>query len=92
MVLLISYDLNQGEPPMSYARIAEYIRQRSISSRKPLESQWLVETDESPRDWTESLRSSGLIDEDDHLFVLQVRQPYWGVLDPEIWRWMETRL
>jgi hypothetical protein len=91
MVLLISYDLVGQERPASYAAVKAYIEKHAISFKRPLYSQWLVETTSSPDQWVEALRKNKLIDKNDRLFVCQVRRPYQGLLTEEIWNWLNAR-
>jgi len=90
VVLLISYDLNGHERPSAYASVKKKIEDGAKSFRKPLYSQWLVETDASPDAWLEHLKP--VIDANDRLFILRVQRPYSGWLDKEIWEWLSPRL
>lgn len=47
MVLLISYDLNGHECPSCYGAVRRLIESRATASRRPLYSQWWVETNDS---------------------------------------------
>lgn len=73
LVLLISYDLNQHERPQAYNDIRELIESNAIDSRRPLYSQWFVQTNEMPDAW--SSRISEAADENDSWFVVQVQRP-----------------
>ena len=55
MVLLISYDLNNHERPSSYQAVRAVIERYAASVRKPLYSQWFVETADDPQMWYPSL-------------------------------------
>lgn len=90
MVLLISYDLNGRERPSAYTAVKAAIERNATSVRKPLYSQWLVETNQYPDTWVANLRK--VMDNDDRLFIVQVRPPYQGWLDEEIWSWLEARV
>lgn len=92
MVLLISYDLNREERPKAYAKIKDVIEQNAADFVKPLYSQWLVSTHSSPQDWTELLLDSGTIDKDDRLLIIQIKQPYWGWLSKDHWRWLREHV
>lgn len=89
MVLLISYDLNGRERPAAYALVKRTIESNAISYRKPLYSQWFVETEYGPDAWVEMLRK--VMDSDDGLFVIRVRPPYQGWIDRSIWAWLSAR-
>lgn len=91
MVLLISYDLNQHERPASYTAVRRVIEQHAVSAIRPLYSQWLVDTTDSPQTWTNRLRT--VMDANDYLLVVRVyRDSYWGWLTKEMWSWLEARL
>ena len=90
MVLLISYDLKGRERPSSYTTVKEAIEANAIDSRRPLYSQWFVETNASPQAWVDALKQ--VMDGDDNVLVCPVREPYWGWLDKEIWDWLRPRI
>lgn len=92
MVLLISYDLVGHERPASYDKVRRYIEKHAIGAIRPLYSQWLVQTDASPDAWVKALRDNGLVDNDDLLFVCQIRRPYQGVLIADHWTWLNSRV
>ena len=62
----------------------------AIDSRRPLYSQWFVQTNELPDAWSD--RISEVADEDDNWFVVQVQRPYQGWLDHDLWTWLAERL
>lgn len=90
MILLISYDLNGRERPAAYETVKKAIESNSISSRRPLYSQWLVETTESPDTW--STRLKGVTDSNDSWFIVRVQRPYQGWLNQDIWDWLNPRV
>jgi hypothetical protein len=91
MVLLISYDLNGRERPASYLAVKRAIETHSIASRKPLYSQWWVQTQRSATYWTDLLAPA--LDSDDRLFVCRVRVgEYEGMLTDADWKWLRTRV
>jgi hypothetical protein len=90
MVLLISYDLDGHERPSAYAAVKKRIEEGATSFRRPLYSQWLVETPSSPDQWFEHLKP--VIDANDRLLIVRVQRPYAGWLDKEIWEWLSTRV
>lgn len=51
MILLVSYDLNGHERPSAYTAVRDRIESHAISAKKPLYSQWLIETHDSPAQW-----------------------------------------
>jgi len=89
-VLLISYDLDGHERPSAYKAVKQRIEEGATSFRRPLYSQWLVETTASPDKWFEHLKS--VIDSDDRLLIVRVQAPYSGWLEKEIWEWLKMRL
>lgn len=91
MVLLISYDLDHNQRPQNYERVRQLIEQHALSFQKPLYSQWLVETDESPDAWLTRLRAV-VADVDEYVLVVQVRRPYQGWLPRSIWDWLNERV
>jgi len=90
LLLLISYDLNRHERPRAYDEIRQLIESNAIDSRRPLYSQWFVQTNELPDAWSD--RISEVADEDDNWFVVQVQRPYQGWLDHDLWTWLAERL
>jgi hypothetical protein len=90
MVLLISYDLNSHERPSSYESVRAVIARYAASARKPLYSQWLVETEDDPQLWSDRIRA--VADSDDGWFVVRVQRPYQGWLPREIWDWLGARV
>lgn len=92
MVLLISYDLNGRERPSSYAKVKKYIEESSVSSVRPLYSQWLVETQYTPQSWVDALREHAGVDSNDLLFVVEVRKPFAGWLHQDVWEWINARV
>jgi hypothetical protein len=90
LVLLVSYDLNGHERPSSYARVRQIIESRAIDYRRPLYSQWLVETNESPQAWSDALTLA--FDSNDKLLVSRVQRPYQGWLPTDVWDWLRSRI
>jgi hypothetical protein len=90
VVLLISYDLNNHERPSSYEAVRGVVERYAASARKPLFSQWLVETADDAQVWSDRIRA--VAHSDDSWFVLRVFRPYQGWLPREIWVWLATRV
>ncbi len=90
MVLLISYDLNGRERPSSYTAVRRVIEGNARSFKKPLYSQWLVETSRPIAWWQSTLVE--VIDPDDRLFICAAR---WsecdGWLSQDVWDWLRPR-
>jgi hypothetical protein len=89
MVLLISYDLNGHERPSAYAAVKEMIEDKAISSKKPLYSQWFVETNDSVQSWHDSMQS--VTDDNDKWFINEVTRPRQGWFAKSIWEWLNER-
>lgn len=89
MVLLVSYDLNKHERPEAYASVKKMIEENAVSYKRPLYSQWLVETNENPKNWSEKMAQ--VADKDDCWLVVQV-QNYSGWLSGSIWPWLKERI
>jgi hypothetical protein len=90
MVLMISYDLNGHERPAAYTAVKKVIESNAIDWKRPLYSQWFVETTESPQAWADRLNP--VIDQNDKLFIARTQTPYQGWLPESIWEWLRTRL
>lgn len=90
MIILISYDLKGSERPSSYEKVRVMIEQNSISYKRVLYSQWLVETDGSIENW--HIRMKDAADSDDNWFLVQVRRPYKGWLPKSVWTWLRERI
>lgn len=88
-VLMISYDLNGHERPSAYEAVKEMIEESSISARRPLYSQWFVETNDSVEKWHERMKS--VTDDNDKWFINQVTKPRQGWFSSEIWDWLKER-
>ena len=90
MILLISYDLNNHERPEAYKAVADMIKENATDYKKPLYSQWFVETDDSPTTWSDRMKD--VADGDDSWFIVQVRKPYQGWLSKTFWDWLHDRI
>jgi hypothetical protein len=90
MVLLVSYDLNRHERPESYQAVHELIKRTAISFKRPLYSQWFVETNRDVQTWSDLVGT--VADQDDNWFVLQVQRPYQGWLPSAVWEWLRSRI
>lgn len=90
MVLLISYDLNGKERPSAYTAVKRAIEGNATTFKKPLYSQWLVETTSSISAWQSMLLK--VIDDNDRLFISRVRSSECdGWLAQDVWDWLKTR-
>jgi hypothetical protein len=90
MILMISYDLVGRERPSSYTAVKEKIEARARDFRRPLYSQWLVDTNESPQQWYDRL--DPVIDSNDKLLICRIQEPYQGWLPKEVWDWLRPRV
>lgn len=89
MIILLSYDLNGHERPDAYEDVKEMIIQNALSSKKPLYSQWLIETDDSIQTWHERMKD--VADEDDYWFIVRVSSERQGWLSKNVWEWLRAR-
>jgi hypothetical protein len=90
MVLLISYDLNGHERPAAYQSVKKVIEDNALGVKKPLYSQWLVETNDSCSTWRERIRA--VADNDDKILIVRVTHDYSGWLAKDIWPWLQSRI
>lgn len=90
MVVLISYDLNGNERPSAYEDAREVIESHAKDTIRPLYSQWFAETDDSVETWTGWLKE--VTDNNDRLFIIEVRRPYQGLLTKDDWAWLSSRM
>lgn len=90
MVILISYDLNGHERPSAYEQVKNAIASCAKDFRKPLYSQWFVETDEMVDTWVDRL--TAVMDSDDKLFIMRVQKPYNGWLPQSLYAWISARI
>lgn len=90
MILLISYDLNNHESSDAYHAVEAVIKKHSISYAKPLYSQWLVETNDSPSSWGN--RMENVTDADDSWLIVQVTKNYVGYLPTNIQNWLSEKI
>lgn len=91
MILLVSYDLNGHERPRAYEQVKNLIERLATSYRRPLMSQWLVETTQAPDWWTEQMRT--VVDSGDYFFICRVTAgQYQGWLPQDVWQWLNPRV
>jgi len=89
MVILLSYDLNGYERPSAYADVKNMIDKYAISKRKPLYSQWFIETNDSTEIWSDRMKA--VTDSNDHWFIIRVQKPRQGWLPADTWEWLRAR-
>jgi len=89
-ILLISYDLIGKERPGAYEAVIGMIEAEAISSVRALYSQWLVETDEAPAEWSAHLEA--VIDENDTYLIVPVTVLPDGYLASKVIAWLKERL
>jgi hypothetical protein len=88
MVLLISYDLNGHERPSAYAAVKAMIERHAPDHRKPLYSQWLVNTNDSVTTWQQRMRQ--VTDPNDYFFICRVTKENDGWLPKNVWEWLNA--
>ncbi len=86
MVLLITYDLKR--PVQQYAALHAEIK-RYGTWWHHLESTWIIETSESPKEVYSKLLTH--IDQNDNLLIIEVKPNYWGWLPQKAWEWLGKR-
>lgn len=85
-ILLITYDLNkQGQ---DYAEF--YALRNKYPYARLSESSYAIQTEETPRQIFDKF--SAAIDQNDYLFVVTLRRPYWGFGPEKVIDWLEARL
>ena len=89
MVILLSYDLNGHERPSAYDAVRKMVEKHAVSSKKPLYSQWFIETEDSVGTWSDRMKE--VADDDDHWFVIKVQYPRQGWLPAAVWDWLKER-
>jgi hypothetical protein len=89
VILLISYDLNGHERPAAYEDVKEMIVAHAMSYKKPLYSQWFVETDETIAAWQRRMKE--LADSNDYWFIVKVGTDRQGWLPKAVWEWLNDR-
>jgi len=86
-VLLITYDLK--EPKQQYANFfAEF--QKTTKWWHYLESTWLVYTELTPKQWSDTLVPK--IYDKDYLLIIEVTPSYYGWLPKDAWAWIKENL
>lgn len=89
MLILLSYDLNGHERPSAYEDVKELIVQHSISYCRPLNSQWLIETDETLSTWQDRVKQ--VADSNDRWLIMEVSRRRTGWLAKSAWAWLNER-
>lgn len=87
MVYLITYDINTAVK--NYDDLYAAIKGISGDFQHPLESTWLVSTDEPIKNLYDVLRP--LISDRDHLLILRMNSKYYGWLSKNVWDWLKSR-
>jgi len=90
MILLISYDLNGHERPSAYDDVKAMIVKNAISYKRPLYSQWFVETTDDVKVWND--RMLDVADQDDNWFICQVGSVRRGWLPKSFWSWLRENV
>ena len=85
-VLLITYDLKK--PGQDYTDFMKIIKDYSWARLS--ESSYSIETAESPKAVYEKL--SPHIDENDQLYIINLKKPYWGLGPKAVNDWLSQHL
>ncbi|OJT26796.1 hypothetical protein BO221_01860 [Archangium sp. Cb G35] len=68
--LMLDYTPEERDPKKVYDDLEEFIEKTAPGARRPLKSQWFVETEETPNWWTTKLMK--ILDHNDRLFVCRI--------------------
>ena len=85
-VLLITYDLNS--PGQKHSDLLEKIKQYPWA--KLSESSYAIKTSSSPSDVFSTLRH--LIDQNDNLYIINMKKPYTGFGPQDVNEWLDENL
>jgi CRISPR/Cas system-associated endoribonuclease Cas2 len=86
MIVLITYDLNT--PGQEYSKLHHAIKELGEWTH-PLESLWLVDTQQTPADIYKKLQRR--VDGNDDLFVVELQGNWRGQFDARSMKWLEGR-
>jgi len=65
------------------------IETHAISCKKPLYSQWFIETNDSIQAWHDRMKE--VTDDNDNWFIVTVTRPRQGWFSTSIWDWLNER-
>jgi len=87
---IVSYDLNEKDS-RTYKELYDAL-QSYPDWAHPLESTWMVSTDDTARELEEHLRH--FLGQKDNLLVVEFKKDagYWGWLSKTFWEWLKDRL
>jgi hypothetical protein len=85
MILLITYDLKR--PGQQYPGLYDILKSSGWWWHH-LDSTWIVKSPYGPQYWYERL--SPLLDQNDFVFVTELKRNYWGFLPKEAWDWLQN--
>lgn len=66
------------------------ITENATSSTRPLFSQWLIETDDSIKEWHERMKVAA--DANDRWFICEVTSHHQGFLSKDAVKWLKDHL
>jgi hypothetical protein len=84
MILVVTYELKQ--PPSEYAPLFEALKSKN-SWAHYMDSTWLIDTDQSPREFGQELFAH--IYDSDRLLVTRLVEGYHGWLPSKAWDWIK---
>lgn len=89
---VISYDLGQQETASSYKELIDYIKGLSGSWCKPLESFWIVDTEQECSTIRDGAKP--YLDDNDKIFVFSCPFASWASigLDKVVAEWLRARM
>lgn len=85
-LVLISHDA----PAERTEDLARLVADHAQEWRRPMATQWLVETEEDVDVWARRL--AAVLGPDDQLLVTEVRRPIQGWLTSDLWEWVNERV
>ena len=92
-IYLVSYDLRKERSAEDYIRLYDALRSTGVFCW-PLQSVWIIETSSSPSGIIAALLSSGAVDDNDGLLVVEMtgRANWRRVRSQEVADWLSASL
>ncbi len=88
-ILLVTYDLNKEPTSKEYQGILGVIKAEGVWARLS-ESSYAMDTQMSPQQVYEKMKP--YLDNDDHLLVITLKQPYYGQHSKDVIDWLDSKL
>lgn len=87
-VRIITYDLDKETTSQDYKDIIAWIKNRSWARLS--ESSYAIDTQDSPQTIYNALKP--YLDDGDHLLILTLTRPYYGIHSKDVIDWLEKKL